>query len=33
VPISAMYRLIAPDRSDRNGWQLVIARLFGQPRV
>jgi hypothetical protein len=33
VPIRTVYRLIAPDRSDRNGWQLVIARLFGQPRV
>lgn len=30
VPISSVYRLIAPDRRGGNGWQLVIARTFDE---
>lgn len=28
--LSSVYRLIAPDRSDRNGWQLIVRRVFGR---
>lgn len=27
--LSTVYRLIAPDRASRNGWRLVISRIFG----
>jgi hypothetical protein len=28
VNINAVYRLLAPDRRKRNGWRLVLARVF-----
>lgn len=29
VLVSTVYRLLAPDRTDRNGWRLVKERVFG----
>jgi len=31
VHVSAVNRLLAPDRENRNGWRLVLQRVFGEP--